>query len=87
MEPDTTWSAPRWVRSGCWGHRENILANPAAHACPSGQRSYEVMGVAVDRANAVATSSIDQLFVDECGALPTDVVYSWTDARRALGLS
>ena len=72
--------------SGCWGHRDNILAVSPSDACPAGPRPHEVMGAALADPASSGPASIVQLFVNECGALPTDVVFTWGQARRALGI-
>jgi hypothetical protein len=71
-------------RSGCWGHRDNILGAFASKARCGGERSELAMGAGhVARGKAFGDSETE-LFAGVCGATPTDVVISWARVERLL---
>jgi len=78
-------SCPTTGAPGCWGHRDNILSAPSPGRCGANTRSREVMGASVTAGSP--SPSIVQLFVDECGPLPSDLVFTWGEVRRALGVN
>ena len=70
--------------SGCWQHRENILMPMQANAC-GGATPKLVMGAAVTSAAQYAPSE-SEIFAEECGGVPKDVVFTWSRAVRLLQL-
>jgi hypothetical protein len=69
-------------QSGCWGHRANILGayrNPAY--CPAGMSINMVMGAAEITSHVAATPSIGEIFVNDCGKLPT-MYFTWADVEK-----
>jgi hypothetical protein len=70
---------------GCWGHRDNILGtflSPYYCAGPS----EIVMGAAVNATAFDSSPSFAEIFVGDCGPLPTDVVITWAQVQAVLGL-
>jgi hypothetical protein len=72
--------------TGCWGHRDNILGTYASKkAC--GSSEYEtVMGAGYLAHGGADGDSETELFVGICGKAPTDTVFTWTKAKKLLGL-
>jgi hypothetical protein len=69
-------------KSGCWGHRDNILGTFSSKALCGGGTSSLAMG-----AGYVSTSaSQTQLFAGICGHAPTDVAFTWSRAKKLLGI-
>jgi len=69
-------------RSGCWGHRDNILGTFSSKAACGGGAHALAMG-----AGYVASSkSRTELFAGVCGHAPTDVVLTWAKAKSRLGI-
>jgi Pentapeptide repeats (8 copies) len=68
--------------SGCWGHRDNILGTFSSKAACGGGASALAMGAGY----AARKASQTQLFAGVCGPAPTDVVLTWTKAKRLLGI-
>ena len=69
--------------SGCWGHRENILANVGnANYCPAGSKVNTLMGAAEVTSKVRFSPSIAEIFVNDCGSLPTDQVFTWADVQK-----
>jgi hypothetical protein len=73
------------VTSGCWEHRANILAGPA-ESCPGAMAPQFVMGAA-STDTASYSPSETSILVQVCGGLPTDAVFSWSQAEKLLGIS
>jgi hypothetical protein len=69
-------------QSGCWGHRENVLAdyNNASY-CAKGSAVNTVMGTAEVTAGVAFTPSITEIFMNDCGALPT-MDFTWPDVQK-----
>ncbi|HET8990024.1 MAG TPA: hypothetical protein VFN59_02870 [Acidimicrobiales bacterium] len=73
----TTVGAP-----GCWGHRDNILIDPAREPCPRRGCAY-VMGAGYVAGGAGAGyGSFSELIVQVAGARPP-LYYTWREARAA----
>jgi hypothetical protein len=71
-------------RRGCWGHRDNILGTYNTSARCGGQRNELAMGAGhIARGKAFGDSETE-LFAGVCGRTPTDVVMTWTRAKRLL---
>jgi hypothetical protein len=74
-------------KSGCWGHRDNILGTFSSSASCDGRRHELAMGAGhVTRGKAYGDSEAE-IFVGVCGATPTDVVMRWTKAKSLLHIS
>ncbi|MGD0085471.1 MAG: hypothetical protein ABSD78_20150, partial [Acidimicrobiales bacterium] len=57
----------------CWGHRENVLFNYANTAyCPRGSKPTMYMGTAEVTSHVKWSPSITEIFVNDCGAMPSD---------------
>lgn len=72
--------------SGCWAHRKNILT-PIAGNCgtPSAAPQF-VMGAATTSTVKYGPSDAE-ILVQECGGLPSDAVFTWSQAEQTLGIS
>jgi hypothetical protein len=68
--------------SACWGHRDNILGTFSSAAQCGGGASALGMGAGY----VAAIDSQTELFVGVCGKAPTDVVLTWTKAKKLLGI-
>jgi hypothetical protein len=74
--------------SGCWEHRENVLmASPTAAMCQGSGAPVQLMGASFQAGGYQSTPSIAELYVGSCGALPSDVVFTWARAKQLLGIS
>lgn len=73
---------PRAGAAGCWGHRENVLGayNNRAY-CPSGLKINMVMGAGEVTARVAFAPSIAEIFVNDCGSLPS-MYFTWSDVQR-----
>jgi hypothetical protein len=69
-------------RSGCWGHRDNILGTFSSKAACGGGASSLAMGAGY----VARLDSATELFAGVCGHAPTDVVLTWTKAKSLLGI-
>jgi hypothetical protein len=69
-------------RSGCWGHRDNILGTFSSKASCGGGASALAMGAGY----AAKRNSRTELFAGLCGKAPTDVVLTWAKAQSLLGI-
>jgi hypothetical protein len=68
--------------AGCWGHRDNILGTFSSKAACGGGASALAMGAGYTAKKASQT----QLFAGVCGPAPTDVLLTWTKAKKLLGI-
>jgi len=74
-------------RSGCWGHRDNILGTfNSARMCGGGKDELAMGAGHVTRGKAYGDSETE-LLVGVCGRTPTDVVLTWAKAKRLLHIS
>ncbi|HUB40205.1 MAG TPA: hypothetical protein VMA72_15245 [Streptosporangiaceae bacterium] len=69
-------------RSGCWGHRDNILGTFSSKAACGGGASALAMGAGY----TASKNSRTELFAGVCGHAPTDVVLTWAKAKSLLGI-
>jgi len=69
-------------KAGCWGHRDNILSTLSSSTICGGGPSALAMGAGY----AAKSVSQTELFVGVCGAAPTDGVFTWTRAKKLLGI-
>ncbi|MGA2210057.1 MAG: hypothetical protein ABSH30_10515 [Acidimicrobiales bacterium] len=70
-------------QSACWAHRKNTLddyENPGY--CSRGSQVHILMGVAEVTSKVDFSPAITEIFVNDCGALPTDMVFTWPDVQR-----
>lgn len=74
--------------SGCWGHRTNILGRYGEElgSCPTAKR-HVVMGAAYTTTSSPFRTSFTQIFVSACGSTPTGEVFTWAQAKKALGIT
>ena len=71
-------------KSGCWGHRDNILGRYNTKQRCGGEHNVLAMGAGhVTRGKSFGDSETE-LFAGICGPTPTDVVFTWTKARQLL---
>ncbi len=67
---------------GCWGHRENVLWPWKSRSyCPAGSLVNTVMGAGQVAVNVNRPPSIVEIFVNDCGKMPSDVIFTWQDVR------
>jgi hypothetical protein len=70
-----------------WGHRDNILGRYVSSSACGGQRYEIAMGAGhVARGKAYGDSETE-LFAGVCGPTPTDVVITWAEAEKLLGIT
>ena len=67
-----------------WGHRDNILGGYATASICS---SWGLPGVQDYMGAAASGTSFAEIFVGACGAVPTDVVFTWQQALQLLAPS
>jgi hypothetical protein len=71
-------------QSGCWAHRDNILwGYRKAEYCAAGSEVNMVMGAAEVTSGTTFAPAVAELFVNDCGALPT-MDYTWSDVEHEL---
>lgn len=69
-------------QSSCWGHRKNILGDySSTKYCPSGSAIHMVMGAADVTHGVIFSPAITEIFVNDCGALPT-LDFTWQDVQK-----
>ena len=75
------------VTSGCWGHRDNILGlySEDLGSCPGDQRQL-MMGAGYAPTSSGFGTSFAEIFIAACGASPTDEVFTWAQAKAAIGI-
>ena len=71
-------------RSGCWGHRDNILGTFSSRARCGGLRHELAMGAGHVAKGKKYGDSETELFAGVCGRTPTDAVITWAKAKRLL---
>jgi hypothetical protein len=71
-------------KSGCWGHRDNILGHFASSAICGGAHSELAMGAGHVTKGKAYGDSETEILVGVCGAVPTDTVLTWTRAKALL---
>ena len=72
-------------QSGCWQHEENILA-PIAGSCDAAKTVPQIVMGAGAATTAEYGPSEAEIIVQECGGLPSDAVFTWTEAEQILGI-
>jgi hypothetical protein len=71
-------------KSGCWGHRDNILGTFATSRSCGGGRAELAMGAGHVTKGKTYGDSETELLVGVCGPTPTDRVMSWARAKALL---
>src|ERR1700683_265060 len=71
-------------KSGCWGHRDNILGTFSSRSKCGGGSSELAMGAGHVAKGKNYGGSARELFAGVCGRTPTDVVIGWTRVKRML---
>lgn len=71
-------------KSGCWGHRDNILGTFATSRSCGGGRAELAMGAGHVTKGKQYGDSETELLVGVCGPTPNDVVLSWAKAKSLL---
>src|SRR5665213_656326 len=72
-------------QSGCWQHEDNILA-PISGTCSDRAVPQMVMGTATATTAEYGPSEAE-ILVQECGGLPSDTVFTWSEAEQTLGIA
>lgn len=70
-------------KRGCWGHRDNILGRFQTKQRCGGQHNVLAMGAGHATGRRFGDSETE-LFAGVCGHTPTDVVMTWTKAKKLL---
>jgi hypothetical protein len=73
-------------QSGCWQHEENILA-PISGSCSDPKTVPQMVMGAGAATTAKYGPSEAEIIVQECGGLPSDTVFTWSEARQILGIT
>jgi hypothetical protein len=73
-------------KSGCWGHRDNVLGTFSTRSECGGGSSELAMGAGHVARGKKFGDSETELFAGVCGPTPTDVVISWTKVKKLLGV-
>jgi len=73
-------------RSGCWQHEENTLA-PISGSCSDPKTLPQMVMGAGAATTAEYGPSEAEIIVQECGGLPSDTVFTWSEAEQILGIS
>lgn len=67
----------------CWAHRRNVLEDyGSTRYCPRGSRVNLLMGAAEAVSNVALSPAVAEIFVNDCGARPTDVSFTWQDVLK-----
>lgn len=74
-------------KSGCWGHRDNILGTFNSSSICGGRRNELAMGAGHVTKGKAFGDSETELLVGVCGPVPTDVVLSWARAESLLHIT
>ncbi len=68
---------------GCWGHRAHVLADYSSpRYCPAHSQLNILMGAAEATSGVVGPPAIAEIFVNDCGRIPTDTVFTWAEVRK-----
>jgi hypothetical protein len=73
-------------QSGCWQHEENILA-PVSGSCGTPKTLPQMVMGAGEATTSEYGPSEAEIIVQECGGLPSDTVFTWSQAEQMLGIS
>jgi hypothetical protein len=77
----------RTHKSGCWGHRDNILGTFASSSICGGQRHSLAMGAGHVAKGKAYGDSETELLAGVCGRAPTDAILTWRKAKSLLHIS
>ncbi len=70
----------------CWGHRDQILGTfSSSSTCYGANASEQYMGAGYATNSSSYGPSFTEILVGACGAAPTDVVFTWSQAEQLLG--
>ncbi len=74
-------------RDLCWAHRRNILGDyESPRYCAPGSQDHLLMGAAEATSGVALSPAVSEVFVNDCGSMPSDLVFTWTDVlRRVFG--
>jgi hypothetical protein len=79
---------PSSTATGCWQHRANVLmVSPSLTSCGGVGTPSLVMGASYVGTGYQNTPSIAEIYVGECGSLPSDVTFTWAHAKRLLAIA
>jgi hypothetical protein len=70
-----------------WGHRDNILGRFVTSSSCRGERHEVAMGAGHVTSGEAFGDSETELFAGICGPTPTDVVLTWSKAKRLLQIT
>jgi hypothetical protein len=70
-----------------WGHRDNILGQYVNSSSCGGQGHEIAMGTGHVTKGKAYGDSETELFAGVCGRTPTDVVMTWTQAKKLLHIT
>ncbi len=73
-------------KTGCWGHRDNILGRYNTKSRCGGEHNVLAMGAGHVTKGKAFGDSETELFAGVCGPTPTDVVFTWATATKLLKL-
>ncbi|HXY43912.1 MAG TPA: hypothetical protein VEH29_06975 [Acidimicrobiales bacterium] len=69
----------------CWAHRKNTLDDYSSPAyCPPGSPVHLLMGAAVVTSGVMFSPAVTEIFVNDCGKLPTHLIFTWSDVERLI---
>jgi hypothetical protein len=74
-------------KTGCWGHRDNILGTFNSRKRCDGQENELAMGAGHVTKGKQFGDSETELLAGVCGPTPTDVVMTWAKAKRLLHIT
>jgi hypothetical protein len=74
-------------KQSAWGHRDNILRQWVTASRCGGQRYEIAMGAGHVTKGKAFGDSETELFAGVCGPTPTDVVLTWTQAKKLLHIT
>jgi hypothetical protein len=74
-------------KGSAWGHRDNILGGYVSASTCGGLRHEIAMGAGHVTKGKTYGDSETELFAGICGPAPTDVVMTWTQAKKLLHIS
>ncbi len=70
-------------RELCWAHRRNILGDyESPRYCAPGAEDHVLMGAAEATSGVALSPAVSEVFVNDCGPLPSDLVFTWSDVLR-----
>jgi hypothetical protein len=73
-------------QSGCFQHEDNVLA-PISGTCDNQRTLPQMVMGAGTATTAEYGPSESEIIVQECGGLPSDTVFTWSQAEQILGIT